>query len=112
MRSWILLLVLCLSLAGSVLGPATAQAAKRSASVHFGLGVSALLLTVPYGVAKTGYALTASVIGGLAWLLSGGRNDVARAIVQPGIRGDYVIVPEHLVNERPLVFSGRVPSPY
>ena len=112
MRSLTLLLVLSLAFAGGLLRPTTAHAKERSSPIHFGLGVTAFALTVPYGAVKTGYAVGASVIGALAWVFSGGRDDVARAIIQPGIRGDYVVMPEHLVNERPLIFSGRDSSSY
>ncbi len=101
------LLSVCLVLAG---GTATAQAGERSAPAHLGLGVASFALTLPYGLVKTAYALAGSVTGGLAWAFTGGRCDVARAIVQPAIRGDYVVVPENLTSERALVFVGRAPE--
>ncbi len=78
--------------------------------MEFGLGVSSLALTIPYGLVKLAYALGGSLTGGLAWVLTGGRSDIARAIIQPAVRGDYVIIPEHLTNKRALVFVGRDPA--
>ncbi len=90
--------------------PAVAQDAERSATMEFALGVSSLALTLPYGLVKVAYALGGSLTGSVAWVLTGGRSEIARAIVQPAVRGDYVIVPEHLTNDRALVFVGRDPS--
>ncbi len=90
--------------------PAVAQDAERGATMEFCLGVSSLALTLPYGLVKVVYALGGTLTGGVAWVLTGGRNEVARAIIQPAVRGDYVIIPEHLTNDRALVFVGRDPS--
>ncbi len=88
--------------------------AERSAGGAFGLGVGSLLLTIPYGFCKTVYAVGGLVVGGLGWTLTGGRTDVARAIWQPALRGDYVVSPEVLTGEKPLTFVGRDPrsEPY
>ena len=88
--------------------------AERSAGGEFGLGVGSLLLSLPYGLVKTVYAVGGIVVGGLGWTLTGGRNDVARAIWQPALRGDYVITPEVLTGQKPLTFVGRDPrsEPY
>ncbi len=108
MKRSILMLSVCLFLVAGPLGPAPVHA--RSAGGEFGLGLSSLILTLPYGFVKATYAVVGSVTGGLAWAITGGRNEVARAIIQPALRGDYVIVPEHLLTERPLIFVGRNPD--
>lgn len=77
--------------------------------MHFLLGAGSVLSTFVYGTVKTTYAILGSITGGLAFALSGGRNDVARAIIQPAVRGDYVVTPEHLTMNQPLVFVGRDP---
>ncbi len=109
MKRSILLLSIWVILMGGA-EPAAAQDGERSAAMEFGLGVSSLALTLPYGLVKLAYALGGSLTGGVAWALTGGRSDIARAIVQPAVRGDYVINPEHLTNDRALVFVGRDPS--
>ena len=108
MKNMAFSLLVCLVLA-SVPVPAAAQASERNAAAECGLGVASFALTLPYGLVKTAYAVGGSLTGGLAWVLTGGRNDIARAIFQPAVRGDYVVVPEHLLFERPLVFVGRDP---
>jgi hypothetical protein len=75
-----------------------------------GLGTAAFVLTIPYGVGKIIYALGGGITGGLAWALTGGRRDIARAIIEPTMRGDYVIVPENLTMDKSLTFSGRDPQ--
>jgi hypothetical protein len=102
-------LLACAALLWGTATPRIGQAAERHAATHFLLGAGSFLSTVVYGTVKTGYAVLGSVIGGLAFALTGGRGDVARAIIQPSVRGDYVVTPEHLTMERPLIFSGRDP---
>jgi len=109
MKPFCLLISVLVVLAITAPSPAAAQAKDRSAPVHFGLGVGSLVLTLPYGLAKTAYALGGSLTGGLAWALTGGRWDIARAIIQPAIRGHYVITPQQLTGGQSLVFVGRDP---
>jgi hypothetical protein len=104
------LLVACLALPIGALGPDVAQAEDRSAPAEFGLGVGSVVCSFFYGPVKVIYAVGGTLTGGLAWVLTGGRGDVFRAIVQPAVRGDYVVVPENLTFEKPLVFAGRDPK--
>ncbi|MCP4005356.1 MAG: hypothetical protein GY725_14280 [bacterium] len=89
--------------------PGTAQAA-RPAATEFGLGLATAVVNLVYGPAKVLYAVAGSITGGLAWCVTGGRTDVARAIVQPAVRGDYSVVPEHLTFEKSLSFTGQDPE--
>ncbi len=65
-----------------------------------------------YGPVKVIYAVLGTATGGLAWVLTGGNRAAARAIIQPAVRGDYVVVPENLTNDKPLHFAGRDPERY
>ena len=106
---------LSLVIALATLGPVSTAAAEdgdRHAAVHFGLGFASAFLNLGYGPVKVLYAALGTIIGGAAWGLSGGNGQVARAIIQPAVRGDYVIVPENLTNEKPLVFAGKDPEKY
>jgi hypothetical protein len=40
-------------------------------------------------------------------VFTGGRTDVAREIITASVRGDYVVTPENLTFNEPLVFTGR-----
>ena len=87
--------------------PGAAQAEEPWALNEFMLGTSCAVLNLVYGPAKVGYAVLGTAIGGAAWLLTGGRRHVARAIIQPALRGAYMIVPANLTLEQPLEFYGR-----
>jgi hypothetical protein len=65
------------------------------------------LLTIPYGAVKVAYALGGGIVGGLAWVGTGGNTEVAEAVWVPSITGDYIVRPENLSGERPIHFMGR-----
>ncbi len=104
-------LALSVSLVGFGPGPA---AAESSVGAEFLYGTGSFLATLVWGPAKITYGVLGSVVGGLAWALTGGRNDTARAIMQPALRGDYIVTPDNLSGRRPLSFVGRDPrnEPY
>ena len=98
---------------GAVLGlivcawtPAMA-AEERGAGSKAGLEVASWLLTAPYGAFKAAYALGGGIIGGIAWVVTGGSKDAANAIWVPAVTGDYIIRPENLTGERQLHFIGK-----
>ncbi len=111
LHSFLLTAILAASL---TLAPSAALASQddRNAAAVFGLGLSTAFLNLGYGPAKVLFAAFGTVTGGLAWMFTGGNRDVARAIVQSSIRGDYAIVPENLTMEEPLIFVGRDPRKY
>ena len=75
-----------------------------------GIGAVAALSTLLYGPVKLTYATLGLFIGGAAWGLSGGDQQVLEAVVTPALRGDYVVTPEHIRMERGLEFYGRDPQ--
>ncbi len=80
---------------------------ERNIAMHYGLGVGAAVCSLVYGPIKIVYATLGSITSGFAWLFTGGRTDVAREILTASIRGDYVVTPENLTFNEPLVFTGR-----
>ena len=78
------------------------EAAESDAS----FGIGAALSTVLYAPLKVTYAGAGLLFGGLGWALSGGDSEIARAVIQPAVRGDYVVTPAHLRGERRLRFVG------
>ncbi len=70
-------------------------------------GVGAMLCTVVYSPLKLAYAASGLVVGGMAWMWSFGNNRVTRPIFTAALRGDYVVTPEHLTENRRLEFVGR-----
>lgn len=88
--------------------------AEQSALSEAGFGIGSAVASAVYGTAKIGYAVGGTVVGSLGWLMSGGRTDVGRAVMQPALRGDYVVTPDHLAGKKALSFVGRdrVLEPY
>ena len=80
---------------------------ERNLGAHFGLGVGAAICSLVYGPVKVIYATLGTVTSGFAWVFTGGRTDIAREIITASVRGDYVVTPENLTFNEPLVFTGR-----
>ena len=102
-------LALALTLALGLAPASRAAAEERWAVTEFAIGTTAAALNLAYGPVKVAFALVGGVTGSLAWLLTGGDGDVARAIIQPALRGDYMIRSENLTGDEPLRFYGRDP---
>jgi len=84
-------------------------AADQSVSEEAGYGVGAALASVFYIPAKVTYAGLGLLTGGLGYVLSGGRADVANNIIYPAVRGNYVVTPSHLKGAEPIYFVGAPP---
>lgn len=84
--------------------PAAAQESNRNEGLF---GAGSVLASLVYGPAKLAYAVGGSLVGGLAWMFSGGDHETMQPIMDAALRGDYVITPEHLRGERRVEFVGR-----
>jgi hypothetical protein len=102
-RSASLALVVLAAVAAGA-GPARAG---RSPAAEAGLGVGAVFGNVLYMPVKVMYAAFGGLIGGIAYGLSAGDEDVAMRIIEPAWRGDYALLPAHLTGEEDLEFIGR-----
>lgn len=91
-----------------VLAPAAASA--ESMGREAGLGVGSMLASLVYGPTKLVYATGGLLVGGLAYAFSGGDKDVAQVVLNPSVRGDYVVTPEQLTGKRGVQFFGRIPD--
>ena len=85
------------------------QAAEQPVGEEAGYGVGAALASVFYSPVKVTYAALGLLTGGLGYLLSGGRADVANNIIYPAVRGNYVVTPSHLKGTEPIYFVGAPP---
>ena len=92
------------------IAPGAAYAEEDGLTNEAGVGMLAALSTLIYGPTKIVYASMGMVFGGVAWGLSGGDNDVMKAVITPSVRGDYVVTPAHILMEQPLEFLGRDPQ--
>ena len=91
-----------------VLGQSVAPAARAaSAAEEAGVGVGVVFANLVYAPAKMIYALFGGMIGGIAYGLSGGDEDVAMRVIEPAWRGDYALTPDHLRGKRTIEFFGR-----
>ncbi len=63
-----------------------------------------------YIPAKVTYAGLGLLTGGLGYVLTGGRADVANNIIYPAVRGNYVVTPNHLKGTEPIYFVGAAPE--
>ena len=102
--------VLLATIMALTLGAQPALAAGGSAGSEAALGAGSALTSLVYGPVKVVYAVLGSVFGGFAFVLSGGDSDVAKAVITPAVRGDYVVTPSILRGERDLEFLGRDPA--
>lgn len=99
-------LLVCLFVLSSSPGVARADSAGSEA----GFGILAGLCSLVYAPVKVVYAVGGALVGGFAWVFSAGDNDVARAVVTPAVRGDYVVTPSILRGEDQLEFIGKDPE--
>ena len=85
------------------------NAAEEGVGETAGYGVGAAVATVLYVPVKVTYAGLGVLMGGLGYLFSGGRADVANNIIYPAVRGDYVVTPSNLKGTEPIYFVGAPP---
>jgi hypothetical protein len=78
---------------------------KRSEGV--GIHLASWALTIPYIAAKSAFALTGAIVGGVGYVFSGGNQDTAKAVWTTSICGTYIIRPAHLRGQEPVEFLGK-----
>ncbi len=88
---------------------APSQPVEQAPAEEAGYGFGSVVANIFYIPAKVTYAGLGLITGGLGYVLSAGRADVANNIIYPAVRGDYVITPSHLKGEKPVVFIGAPP---
>lgn len=89
----------------------TTQAGEPSTTAEdFGYGVGSVLSSLFYSPFKLTYAGLGLLTGGMGFVLSAGNVDVANNIINPAVRGNYVVTPSHLKGEEPLIFVGPAPA--
>ena len=86
------------------------QPAAEPVTEELGWGFGSALANVLYIPAKVTYAGLGLLTGGLGFVLTGGRADVANNIIYPSVRGNYVVTPNHLKGNEPIYFVGPGPE--
>ncbi len=83
---------------------------EESVAGSAAVGAAAGICSLIYAPLKITYAVLGLVVGGIAWGLSAGDNNVFFAVITPSVRGDYVVTPDHLRGDRKLAVLGRQPA--
>ena len=86
-----------------------AEQADAPKTEEIGYAIGSVAASIVYTPLKLGYAGLGLLAGGLSYVLTGGRKDVADSIIYPATGGDYVIRPDHLKGKEPWVFVGPPP---
>jgi hypothetical protein len=90
--------------------PEQAGSEKGDMAKEAGVGFGSALVSLVYGPTKILYATGGVLVGGLAFLFSGGDSEVAQVILTPSVRGDYVVTPAQLRGQEEIEFFGRKPE--
>lgn len=90
--------------------PQPAESPTKEVGTEFGWGVGTVLANVFYMPTKVVYAGLGLLTGGLGYMLTAGRGDVANEIIYPAVKGTYVLTTDHLKGEQPVVFIGPGPD--
>jgi hypothetical protein len=85
------------------------QPSEPAVGEELGYGFGSVLANIFYMPAKVTYAGLGLLTGGIGFVLSGGRADVANDIIYPSVKGNYVVTPSHLKGNEPLYFVGAPP---
>jgi len=90
-------------------GESSEMSLQEAQSIGYGLG--SVFASAFYSPLKVTYAGLGLITGGLGYVLSGGRRDVAVNIIYPAVRGSYVITPTQLKGQKPVIFVASPPQP-
>jgi hypothetical protein len=91
--------------------PPQSAPAQPPAGEDLGYGFGSVLANMFYIPAKVTYAGLGLLTGGVGYLITGGRADVANNIIYPAVGGNYVVTPNQLKGSEPLYFVGAPPAP-
>ncbi|MDF0645732.1 MAG: hypothetical protein P0111_17025 [Nitrospira sp.] len=109
----ILVLALCMFTMAPQAGSqdaAPAPSSEGGSASGAGIGVLSGLSTILYLPFKTAFAIGGGLVGGLAYVFSGGNENAAKSIWTTSMYGTYVITPEHLRGDKPIRFLGVADS--
>jgi hypothetical protein len=84
----------------------SASHSEPGPAAAMGWGMAAVGTNLGYMPAKMIYALAGGLVGLMAWGVTAGNSDVALGILQPALAGTWVLTPEMLRGEQPIMFIG------
>lgn len=91
---------------GSASSVGTEGGDTSSAGMQVAAGASTLL----YFPLKAAFAISGGIVGGLAYVFSGGNENAAKSIWTTSLYGTYIITPDHLQGNKPIRFLGVADS--
>ncbi len=94
---------------GSAAPPSSASTEGGTPS-DAGMLAMAGLSTLLYFPLKAVFAISGGIVGGLAYVFSGGSEQTAKNIWDTSLYGTYIITPDHLRGDRPIRFLGVADS--
>ena len=100
-------IVVVLAVWALLLGGMPVPVSASSYGSDMGWGLMAFGSTLVYIPAKLCYAILGGVTGGLAYGLTFGNLDTAKAIWSPALGGTYVLSPGMVRGKEPILFSGE-----
>ena len=103
---FIVVMTFCSMVAAPAWSQSSATDRQQGTPSGVGMQLASVATTVLYFPCKAVYALGGGLVGGFAYLLSGGSEQTAKSIWIPSMYGTYFIAPEHLTGERPVRFVG------
>ena len=103
---FIVVMTFCSMVAAPAWSQSSATDRQQGTPSGVGMQVASVAATLVYFPCKAVYALGGGIVGGFAYLLSGGSEQTAKSIWVPSMYGTYFIAPEHLTGERPVRFVG------
>jgi hypothetical protein len=114
MRRFLVMVVAVVLLVGApaVRGATHASSEDIGPAASFGWGMGAVGTNLFYIPAKVLYAVGGSFVSLVAWGVSAGNSDVALGILQPALSGTWVVTPEMLRGEDPILFVGPSYEPH
>lgn len=104
--AFIVVMTFCSMVAAPAWSQSSTTDTEQGTPAGAGMQVAALGATLLYAPVKIVYALGGGIVGGFAYLLSGGSESTAKSIWIPSMMGTYLITPQHLTGERPVRFVG------
>lgn len=88
----------------------SSQGTQSGSASGAGMGAAAAVSTILYFPFKAAFAIGGGIVGGLAYVFSGGSEQTAKSIWTTSLLGDYYISPDHLQGDRPIRFLGVADS--
>jgi len=92
------------------MGSASSASTEGGDTSSAGMQVAAGASTLLYFPLKAAFAISGGIVGGLAYVFSGGNENAAKSIWTTSLYGTYIITPDHLQGNRPIRFLGVADS--